>query len=180
MPIDWLTIKTEYINTDISQRKLADKHGISFNTLKKKANKEHWAEAREKQRASVTTRVQQKIETQTVNQTVNNIKRLSDLTSKLLDQIERATAELDSDVVVNKRKTRTIEYKDSTAKGKPTKETIYEKEEKVVVQTLVDRQGLLQVTASLKNLKDVLSFTGEGVDEEDSEAYFDEAGMNDE
>lgn len=180
MPIDWLTIKTEYINSDISQRKLAEKYGISFNTLKKKANKELWAKAREKQRESVTTKVQQKICTQTVNQTVNNMKKLSELTSELLKQVERATRELDSDVVVNKHKTRTIEYKDKNAKGKPTKEIIDETEEKVIVSTLIDRQGLLQVTASLKNIKDVLSFTGEGTDEEDSDAYFDEAGMNDE
>lgn len=44
--IDWLTIKSEYISTQISTRALALKHGVSYSTLEKRARKEGWAAER--------------------------------------------------------------------------------------------------------------------------------------
>lgn len=46
--MDWKKIKKEYIKGGISQRKLAEKHGISYGTLRKVAEKENWAELRAK------------------------------------------------------------------------------------------------------------------------------------
>jgi transposase-like protein len=44
--VDWNTLKAEYIAGGISYRELAEKHGVSESTLKKKAAKERWAELR--------------------------------------------------------------------------------------------------------------------------------------
>lgn len=60
MAVDWLKIKTEYINGDISYRKIAEKHGISFSVLKDKAVKEKWADAREQHKNRIRTRTEQK------------------------------------------------------------------------------------------------------------------------
>ena len=47
MAVDWLKIKTEYINDQsTSYRKLAEKHGVAFSVLKDKAVKEKWTDAR--------------------------------------------------------------------------------------------------------------------------------------
>lgn len=46
--MDWKKMKKEYIKGGISQRKLAEKHGISYGTLRKVAEKENWAELRAK------------------------------------------------------------------------------------------------------------------------------------
>ena len=73
---DWEKIKTEYISTEISQRKLAEKYGVSVNTLIKRANKEGWATEREKHHNRVTTRVQQKIVTAQANETFDAVKEL--------------------------------------------------------------------------------------------------------
>ena len=48
--IDWSIIETEYVTTNISQRKLAEKHGVSRGRLGEYAKKEHWQEKREKHR----------------------------------------------------------------------------------------------------------------------------------
>ena len=61
MAVDWLKLKTEYINGGISYRKLAEKHGISFAVLKDKAVKERWAEAREHHANKVRTATEQKV-----------------------------------------------------------------------------------------------------------------------
>lgn len=60
MAVDWLKIKTEYINGDISYRKLAEKHSIPFPTLRDRAMNEGWKELRDKQRDKVVTRTEQK------------------------------------------------------------------------------------------------------------------------
>lgn len=60
MAVDWLKIKTEYINGGISYRKLAEKHGISFAVLKDKAVKERWADAREQHTNKIRTSTEQK------------------------------------------------------------------------------------------------------------------------
>lgn len=44
---NWKKIKAEYVRGGISQAKLAEKHGVSFRTLKEHARKEKWSELRE-------------------------------------------------------------------------------------------------------------------------------------
>ena len=61
MVVDWLKIKTEYINGDISYRKLAEKHGVSFNTLKDHAVAEEWSRLRTESHHNTTTATQRKI-----------------------------------------------------------------------------------------------------------------------
>ena len=60
MAVDWLRIKTEYINGGISYRKIAEKYGVSFAVLKDKAVKERWAEAREQHANNIRTATEQK------------------------------------------------------------------------------------------------------------------------
>lgn len=60
MAVDWLKLKTEYINGGISYRKLAGKYDVSFAVLKDKAVKERWAEAREQQANKIRTTTEQK------------------------------------------------------------------------------------------------------------------------
>ena len=58
--IDWAAIRAEYIAGGISQRKLAAKYGVSFNTLKQKANVEKWADLRNATYNKSTKKAQQK------------------------------------------------------------------------------------------------------------------------
>ena len=60
MAVDWLKVKTEYINGDISYRKLAEMHSIPFPTLRDRATSEGWKEQRDKQRNKVVTKTEQK------------------------------------------------------------------------------------------------------------------------
>ena len=43
---DWQKIKTEYITTDTSYRKLAQKHGIHYNAIANRAKQEGWISQR--------------------------------------------------------------------------------------------------------------------------------------
>jgi hypothetical protein len=59
--IDWNAIRAEYSGGGISQRKLAEKHGISVDILLKRANREHWKDDREQASNRAAIRAQQKI-----------------------------------------------------------------------------------------------------------------------
>ena len=87
--VDWIKIKNEYINTNISYRKLAEKYNISFSTLEKTARKEHWKELREKQCDKVETKLRQKTADKIVDVEVDRIGNLltsADTAQKKIDQ----------------------------------------------------------------------------------------------
>ena len=50
---DWAAIKEEYITGDIGLRSIAEKHGVSFNTIKDRAKREGWGDSRREYRLSM-------------------------------------------------------------------------------------------------------------------------------
>lgn len=72
---DWSAIRAEYIAGGISLRKLAEKHGVSFNTLKYRAKVERWKGDADTVYHKVTTQLPQKI-------VVNVVKNAADLAAK--------------------------------------------------------------------------------------------------
>ena len=61
--MDWRKIKKEYIAGGISYRKLAEKHGVSFNTLEKVARREGWCELRRQADEMAATKAVEAIST---------------------------------------------------------------------------------------------------------------------
>lgn len=55
--MNWNKIKSDYISNNISLRQLAQKHGVSFNTLKTHAVNEKWYELRLHKDNSITTKL---------------------------------------------------------------------------------------------------------------------------
>lgn len=53
---DWHKIKTEYITTDTSYRKLAAKHGVQLKTICLRSQKEKWIEQRQQFANETTTK----------------------------------------------------------------------------------------------------------------------------
>lgn len=146
---DWLKIKTEYITTDTSYRKLAEKYGVSKAQIYKVGGEEGWVELREQYRSKTIAKTVEKISEKKAQQAA----RVGDLADKLMLKLEQAIEELDQTMVTHKTKTRDVQYGDPTAKGKPTREVIQEEEKLIAVDSVVDRGGLRLLTAALKDLK---------------------------
>lgn len=89
MSADWNRIKTEYITTDISCRKLAEKHGVSESTLFKRCSKERW-EALRKQHDST---VEAKTLAVDAKRKTDRVARLKSVADKLLDKIEQTVGD---------------------------------------------------------------------------------------
>lgn len=61
MAVDWLKIKTEYINdTSATYRSLAEKHRVSQRSIAAHAVEENWVQLRKQQESAVALEIQQK------------------------------------------------------------------------------------------------------------------------
>lgn len=95
MAVDWLKIKTEYINGHDSYRALAKKYGVSESTLGKKAVAEGWAAERETQRNKIETETQQKAAEKIAESESQILAIKSRLKLKMYQQIEKRMESVD-------------------------------------------------------------------------------------
>lgn len=150
--MDWNQIKTEYITDEsTSYRKLAEKYGVPLGTLYKRAKKENWVSLRKQSGDRRVAKTVSAIE----RKHAQKLSRIQDITDRLLDRIERAVEELDTQLYKAVVKTKEIEYNNLERPDKPTKEVIHEEERVLEVKTIVDRTGLKDIAAALKSIKEV-------------------------
>ena len=81
---DWQAIKTEYITTDTSYRKLAQKYGVSTTQICNVGRDEKWVEQREQYLNKTTAKTLEKISQQEANRAA----KIHSVADKLLLKIE--------------------------------------------------------------------------------------------
>ena len=162
---DWQAIKTEYITTDTSYRKLAQKYGIHYKVISERGKDEKWVELRSQHRDKTLTKTLGKIS----NKQADKMARIDDLADRLLEKLEQAITELDLQLYKHTDKTKTIEYDNDRRPDKPTKEVVHEEEKLLEVKSIVDRQGLKQIASALKDIKEVKMLRSE-LDKQEQEA----------
>ena len=82
--MDWKKLKAEYIAGGTSYRKLAEKYGVSFGTLRKVAAKEKWTDLRNKAVAKADTKMVESVSQK--NAKIDD--KYYNLVDKLLDRAE--------------------------------------------------------------------------------------------
>lgn len=166
MDFDWTKIKTEYITSDNSSyRKLAEKYGISLGSLYKRAKRENWVELKKQSGDRRIAKTVSAIE----DKEVKKMKRIQDITDKLLDKIERAVEELDIQLFKDVKKEKIIEYNNLERPDKPTKEIVHEEETVTEIHTIIDRKGVQELASAIKSLKEVQMLKTE-LDEQEQRA----------
>ena len=83
---DWKKIKAEYITTDTSYRKLANKYGVDQATIARRAKKHDWVSKRQHH----ADKPQAKILTADTQKKVDRVGRLMTVADKLLQKVEQA------------------------------------------------------------------------------------------
>ena len=82
--VSWRKIKAEYIAGGISQRAIAQKYGVPFGTLQKRARVEKWNSKRQKAEDRTVEKVTQK----TADEVADNAVTLQRIKAKLLSKVE--------------------------------------------------------------------------------------------
>lgn len=164
MAVDWTAMKAEYITSDISYRRLAAKYGVSATQVFNRGGDEKWPELRKQHLSKTLARSIEKSSRKKADQ----MARIDRVTDKLLDKLEKAVEELEIHLVTHTRKEKTIEYTDLRP-DKPKREVINETEELLQVAGIVDKAGLRQISAALKDIKEIKMLRS-ALDEQEQEA----------
>lgn len=59
--IDWETIQSEYVTTNVSQKELAEKHGVSVGTLRYRCAVERWGDQRRQHRDRIMEKTSERL-----------------------------------------------------------------------------------------------------------------------
>ena len=162
---DWIALKKEYILGDYkSVSAFLKEKGIKATGNTNKQTK-GWnnkkAEKEQKKGNKIIEKVIEK-ESEKEDQQIVDIRLIA---NELALDIIKAQKELNMHIARNKKKTKTVKYDYKT--NKPSKETIDETEEVTSYMSIIDRQGLKQLTSALKDLHDIIPQEPEG-DEDNS------------
>lgn len=150
--MDWRKkAKKEYIAGGVSYQQLASKYHVSKMAVARASKEGNWIELRNQARVAADTKIVESV----AEASRRRAERVQTLADKLLDKIERSLDELDLVLAKQTSKVREIEYRDPDAAGKPTKEVVREDEQYTAIQTIIDRKGLRELTAALRDLKEV-------------------------
>lgn len=162
---DWSKIRAEYVCGNISLANLADKYGISINTLRKKSASGKWSEAKKKSQNKKAEKIAEKLENEEIKKAVKDIDKVIKSANKLLTKINRAINEVDKVEFISQRESREeklyVEGKDGKPDVTTTKSTLDMKRKKV--KSLIDTRKISDLSKSLLNIKQVL----EGKQEDD-------------
>ena len=89
--MDWEKIKAEYIAGGTSYRKLAEKYGVSFSTLKDIAIREKWTDLKEQARNKANTNLVNSIGRNSAKRSV----KINEVADKLLEKISNTLELMD-------------------------------------------------------------------------------------
>lgn len=137
---NWEAIKTEYITTSISYRKLADKWGVSFRTLGDRAKREDWVDERNRHRNNVVMSTVQKVAARTSSTNANRLLRLQEAA----DSMGKVIAEIFDDKEQFARHIITEGIGEGVTK---VEERLYKK---------IDTKAIKDLTGAMKDLAYVL------------------------
>ena len=150
---DWKKIKTEYITTDTSYRKLAQKYGVSYQAICHRSQEEGWIAKREQHKNKTISKTLDRIS----DKQADKLSRIDELADQLLEKLEQAVGELDRVIITHKQKVVTANIETTT------------EQKEAVEGGIVDRAGLRQLTAALKDIKEV-KMLRTALDEQEQEA----------
>lgn len=96
---DWRKIKTEYITTDTSYRKLGQKYGVHYQTICRRAKEEGWIEQREQHENKVVTKTLDKIS----EKQSSSAELMQDTANALLQMIAEGLKKFNTDTLLADR-----------------------------------------------------------------------------
>lgn len=157
---EWEKIKTEYITSDISYRNLADKYGMTYTRLHTRAFEENWKEAREEYKRNLVNKSVDLI----CEEEAHRIARALRIGDTMLEKVEESLAQIDMMLC----RTSTTVKKTETVDG-VLADVSTTTEDYTMKKVAIDRAGLKQLSAVLKDLREIGIFRS-ALDKKEQEA----------
>lgn len=83
---DWEALKIEYITTDTSQRKLAEKYGVPISNIRRRCKADNWVNERLQYKSDVVAKSVKK----TANKESDRLTKLMETTAKAIDVVVKS------------------------------------------------------------------------------------------
>ena len=157
---EWEQIKAEYITTDISYRKLAEKYGMAYGRLQTRGFNEGWQEEREAYKKTLFKKSIDLI----CDEQAERIARAVRIGDKMLEKVEESLEEIDIILCKSTETTKSLEERDGHAV-----EVSRSSEDFTKKKVAIDRAGLKQLSAVLRDLREIGIFRSE-LDKKEQEA----------
>ena len=158
---DWEKIKTEYVTTEMSYRTLAKKYGMAYGRLQTRGFDEDWKGAR----ASYKENLLNKSIDIICEEQAQRIAKAILIGDRMLEKVEESLNEIDMMLL---KTTTTTESVSTDADGNMVN-TKVASEDYTSKKVAIDRAGLRQLSAVLKDLKEIGIFRSE-LDRREQEA----------
>jgi hypothetical protein len=157
---EWEEIKTEYVTTDISYRKLAQKYGMAYGRLQTRGFNEKWQEEREAYKETLFKKSVDLI----CDEQAHRIARAIRIGDKMLEKVEESLDEIDMMLCRSTENVKGIEERDGHAVEVTRSTETFDKK-----KVAIDRAGLKQLSAVLRDLREIGIFRSE-LDKKEQEA----------
>lgn len=144
----WTEIRLEYATTGLSYRKLAEKHGVSFNTLKARAKRENWVKNKNGYQEALTTKTLQKAATKASDTCVKQlvkVGRAAEIATSVIEKIVEDADQFRRHLIQTREKSGSNET--GIYENWDVEERTYEK---------YDTKALRDFTAALKDLVSII------------------------
>ncbi len=152
---NWDELEKEYILGDYkSVSCFLKEKNISNNGGTKKRTK-GWKNKKVLKENKKSSKIIEKVIEKESEKEAKKIVNVKDTAEELLNKINESVSELNKYFSRNTKKTKIIEYNNEV--GKPSKEVIEENEEIQEFFSIIDRNGLKQITSALKDINDILN-----------------------
>lgn len=151
---NWKQLEKEYILGDYKSVSDFLKNKEIPNNSRNRSNTKGWKDKKCQKSDKVVAKTIEKVIEKESEKESKQIVDIKTLANDLALNVIKANTEINNYIVKSKGKTKKVKYDLSTSK--PKEETINENEGIEVVEGIVDKKGLKQLTSALKDLNDIL------------------------
>ncbi|MEA5145551.1 MAG: helix-turn-helix domain-containing protein, partial [Candidatus Limiplasma sp.] len=162
---DWVSIKAEYLVGDSSLRELAEKYGVSHNTLRKRAEREKWTLERKGACRKRDAKITQKVATKIATREVDRLTRLLGVGDLLADKLEQSARQLGAYTILKRKGDRVVEDDEGNRR-------VVEDTEEIAVpcESIISTADAKRIASALKDLHEIAKVSSPGKDEALSKA----------
>ncbi len=165
--INWNKIKHEYVTGEITYRELAEKYGISIESVKKEARKtakrKGWVTLKSEHRHNVYTKAEQESARKQGKELASYAEKAKSHAEKLVDVVGEAISELREYIVEHETTVKETEYDQNV--HKPKKETVTKSKDIELIYGKVNTKSLKEIAETLEKLHRMLNESSEGGEE---------------
>lgn len=152
---DWKRLEKEYTLGDYKSVSEFLKEKNIPNNGSTRVKTKGWKDKKQDKQDKINIKTVQKVVEKQAEKEANEIVNIKSLANDLALNIIKANSQLEKYIIKSKKKTKTVKY--NTKVNKPSEEVTIENEEIEIIDGIIDRLGLKQLTSALKDLNDILT-----------------------